>query len=123
MTNFVLDITRLAISLISELFHFRVRVISDTICNYETEFLLFVVDVPLTKTFHNTITVHVGESKAVHDVNERADGLFCKCRTCTPIVEVHLIFLSLNVLDARSNGFFRDRDDDSLLKYYDHIMG
>ncbi|KAL5263371.1 hypothetical protein ACHWQZ_G008665 [Mnemiopsis leidyi] len=44
----------------SELFHFRVTVVSDTICNYETEFLLFVVDAPLTKTLHNTITVHVG---------------------------------------------------------------
>ncbi|XP_063695171.1 cation channel sperm-associated auxiliary subunit beta-like isoform X3 [Bolinopsis microptera] len=44
----------------SELFHYRVVVMEDTICNYSTEFLVYVVDVPLPKTLHNTITVHVG---------------------------------------------------------------
>ena len=32
-----------------------------TICKYQTEFMLYVTETPLTKTHHNTITVHVGK--------------------------------------------------------------
>ena len=37
--------------------------VSDTICNYDTEFLIYIVNAPLTTTHYNTITVIVGKWK------------------------------------------------------------